>query len=118
MEPKRLTNWQTAVCFFQGLEKAKGASCNQLKRRAPGPGGTFDALSGSSPKGGFTMKMMNEALRMFLAVTALILTAMLTNPSAEAPTNKGSEMRPKLAKVVKAKSERKLASQSKALARR
>lgn len=64
------------------------------------------------------MKMMNEALRMFLAVTALILTAMLTNPSAEAPTNKGSEMRPKLAKVVKAKSERKLASQSKALARR
>jgi hypothetical protein len=56
------------------------------------------------------MKMMNEALRMFLAVTALILTAMLTNPSADAPGT-GPEDQPKMAKATKgSKSERKLAS--------
>ncbi|MFN7729135.1 MAG: hypothetical protein ACK5P7_08270 [Bdellovibrio sp.] len=56
------------------------------------------------------MKMMNEALRMFLAVTALILTAMLTNPSAETP-GAGPQNQPKMAKASKSsKSERKLAS--------
>lgn len=34
------------------------------------------------PKGG-KMKMINEALRMFLAISALILTAMLSSPASE-----------------------------------
>ncbi len=39
------------------------------------------------------MKIKNEALRMFLALTALILTAMLTQPAAEAPTVKPNSAR-------------------------
>ena len=34
------------------------------------------------------MKIKNEALRMFLAITALILTAMLVNPAGENETIK------------------------------
>lgn len=57
-------------------------------------------LWGQNDKGGPLMKIKNEALRMFLALTALILTAMLTQPAAEAPTTKPHPV--KSSKVAKA----------------
>lgn len=65
------------------------------------------------------MKVMNEALRMFLAITALILTAMLTSPGSDHHLVERAQMaaqereRQKAADALIKKIERKTASQKK-----
>lgn len=53
------------------------------------------------------MTLVNEALRMFLAISALILTAMLSAPSNEAVLSTHAKVA-----AVKSKAERKAASEN------
>lgn len=92
--------------FFSNPLRASAYQVQTISRICPVTTGTASALAlvGSLTKGTL-MKMKNEALRMFLAVTALILTAILTSPAAEQTTDKAPVAKVAKASTVKAKGE-------------